>query len=168
LQGPEAREARRTSHALVPCRSEATPVVRRLLARDLASWETDAVAIDGLLIAACEAVGNAVANGRRTEQNRMLVVSWTLAAGSFRFSVQDRGRDAQQLPTAIGAGAHPVIQEQGQAVAPAGCERRAAAMRAHPSAGVARGRCVLDALMDRVMVHDGQLGTRILIEKALR
>jgi hypothetical protein len=147
-------------------------VVRRLLARDLDSWQVDAAAADGLLIAACEAVGNVVANGRRTEQDRMLVISWTLGTDAFRFSVQDRGGKAAQLPTAIGSGAqtgaHTVVQQQAQAVAPAGCERRAAAMRAHPSAGLARGRCVLDALMDRVLIHDGQLGTRILIEKALR
>jgi hypothetical protein len=38
-------------------------------------------------------------------------------------------------------------------------------MRAHPSAGPARGRGAADALMDKVVIQSGQLGTRVLLEK---
>ena len=151
---------RRTSHVLVPCRSSSTEVVRRLLARDLASWDAHEADADRLLLAATEAVLNAaVVHDAQALQQCMLIVTWTLGqtqtgagparvagplAGqrlSFRLSVQERGT--------------PEIAS------------RARSMRAHPALSAARGRCVMDALMDRVVVHDGHLGTNILLEKAL-
>jgi hypothetical protein len=151
---------RRTSHVLVPCRSSSTEVVRRLLARDLAGWDVDEAIADGLLLAATEAVLNAAAvHDAQALQQCMLIVTWTVAetqtaaaagrvveaAGghrlSFRFSVQERGTPETAS--------------------------RARSMRAHPALSAARGRCVMDALMDRVVVHDGHLGTNILLEKAL-
>jgi hypothetical protein len=178
-QRPDVGVTRRTSHVLVPCRSGAASVVRRLLTRDLSSWSIDDATADGLIIAAMEAVGNAAANSARAGDERMLIVSWGLAGGTFRMAVTDRGSRVQALPVAAtsgttGAGSHPAYT--GRVAGPAaghpaaggaGCERRAAAMRAHPSAGAARGRPVLEAFMDRVVIHSGQLGTRVVIEKAI-
>lgn len=170
----QAGVASRTSHVLAPCRSDAATVVRRLLVRDLTRWEVDAALVDGLVIAVTEAIGNAVAGAGHDRLGRMLVISWTLAGpggaaadgarASFRFSLQER---ATRVQVAMGARAHPAAQAEPEAaMAQGSCERRAA-MRAHPAAGPARGRCVMDALMDRVVVHDGAAGTRILLEKAL-
>jgi hypothetical protein len=182
-QRPELGVTRRTSHVLVPCRSGAAPVVRRLLTRDLSGWSIDDGTADGLIIAAMEAVGNAAANSARAGDERMLIVSWSYASGVFRLSVEDRGSRVQALPVAAtsgtsgGAGSHPAFTGRVQAPAgsghpaahPAaeGCERRAAAMRAHPSSGASRGRPVLEAFMDRVAIHQGMLGTRVVIEKAV-
>lgn len=151
---------RRTSHVLVPCRSSSTEVVRRLLARDLAGWNVDEAVADGLLLAATEAILNAATvHDAQALQQCMLIVTWTLGetqtgaaptrvveslAGhrlSFRFSVQERGTPETAS--------------------------RARSMRAHPALSATRGRCVMDALMDRVVVRDGRLGTNILLEKAL-
>jgi hypothetical protein len=178
LQELELGVPRRTSHVLVPCSSAAAPVVRNLLARDLASWSVDAVLADGLLLAGLEAVGNATANGIRSGQSRMLIISWSVAAGTFRFSVADRGAKAASASASVGGvvertgyGVHPAMAAGPSAPVPAvatpTCERRAAAMRAHPSAGPARGLGVMEALMDRVTVDAGQLGTRIMLEKSL-
>jgi Histidine kinase-like ATPase domain len=176
LQELELGVPRRTSHVLVPCSSAAAPVVRRLLARDLGTWPVDAAAADGLLLAALEALGNATANGLRSGEARMLIVSWSLAAGTFCFTVADRGARAAPATSSVGAAVqragyagHPALAA-GPAAPPAvatDCERRAAAMRSHPSAGAARGRGVMDALMDRVLVSAGQRGTRIQLEKSL-
>lgn len=151
---------RRTSHVLVPCRSSSTEVVRRLLARDLTGWNVDEVVAEGLLLAATEAILNAATvHDAQALQQCMLIVTWTLGqtqTGSgeaplveslaghglwFRFSVQERGTPETAS--------------------------RARSMRAHPALSATRGRCVMDALMDRVVVHDGRLGTNILLEKAL-
>jgi hypothetical protein len=181
-QRPELGVTRRTSHVLVPCRSGAAPVVRRLLTRDLSGWAIDDGTADGLIIAAMEAVGNAAASSARAGDERMLIVSWSYVSGTFRLSVEDRGSRVQALPVAAtsgttGAGSHPAFTGRVQAPAgsghpaahPAagGCERRAAAMRAHPSSGASRGRPVLEAFMDRVAIHAGMLGTRVVIEKAV-
>jgi anti-sigma regulatory factor (Ser/Thr protein kinase) len=169
----------RTTHALVPCSSAAAPVVRELLARDLAASSLDAGLADALVLAALEAVANAVVNGVRAGlDGRMLVIAWSMSANGFRFSVSDRG--ARSLPASASVGAvqragaslHPSMMGAGPAapvpaVATPTCERRAAAMRAHPSAGAGRGRGVMEAVMDRVIVDAGQLGTRIVLEKAL-
>jgi hypothetical protein len=172
LQELELGVSRRTSHVLVPCSSAAAPVVRKLLARDLASWSVDAALADGLLLAGLEAVGNATANGVRSGRPGMLVISWSLVAGTFRFSVADRGARAASVGAGLqraGSEVHPAMSAGPAAPVPAvaTCERRAAAMRAHPSAGAVRGRAVMDALMDRVTVNADQLGTRILLEKSL-
>jgi hypothetical protein len=173
LERWQAGAASRTSHVLVPCRSDAATVVRRLLLRDLADWEIDPATADGLLIAATEAVGNAVAGSGHDPLGHMLIISWTLtgagptageAALSFRFSLQER---VTPVHVGVTARAHPAAAHaEPEAVVPGACERRAA-MRAHPSAGLARGRYVMDALMDRVVVNDGVTGTRILLEKTL-
>jgi Histidine kinase-like ATPase domain len=165
LEEREPAMTRRTSHVLVPCRSSSTEVVRRLLARDLAGWDVDEGVADGLLLAATEAVLNAATvHDVQALQQCMLIVTWTLgetqtvaepvsAVGSlaveslagrrlsFSFSVQERGTPETAS--------------------------RARSMRAHPALSAARGRCVMDALMDRVVVRDGHLGTNILLEKAL-
>jgi hypothetical protein len=182
LEELELGAPRRASHVLVPCSSAAAPVVRRLLARDLATWPVEGALADGLLLAALEAVGNATANGLRSGQQRMLIVSWTLAEGTFRFTVADRCAEAAPATSSVGAAmaqragsaGHPAMagwpappSTPVPAVARTDCERRAAAMRAHPSAGPARGRGVMDALMDRVLVTAGQRGTRIQLEKSL-
>ena len=170
----------RTTHALVPCSSAAAPVVRELLARDLDAWSLDAGLADGLVLAALEAVANAVVNGVRAGQARMLVIAWSMTATGFRFSVSDRGARPMPASASVGgavqrAGASPhpstglgaPVATPVPAVATPTCERRAAAMRAHPSAGGGRGRGVMEAVMDRVIVDAGQLGTRIVLEKAL-
>ena len=184
MQRPELGVARRTSHVLVPCRSGAASVVRRLLTRDLAAWAVEDGVADGLIIGAMEAIGNAAANTSRTGTQRMLIVSWGLAGGTFRLSVEDRGAQPQAIdvaatssgtPGAGGGGSHPAYAGGGEPASADGCERapadrcerRAAAMRAHPSAGAARGRPVLEAFMDRVIVHEGMLGTRVVVEKAV-
>lgn len=136
----------------MPCRSDAATFVGQLLARDLASWRVDEGIADGLMLAASEAVLNAVAaRGPRAQHPCMLIISWTLGADRpdrqqwFRFSVVERASAAER--------------------------RRVAAMQAHPSAmhahpAVSQRRCVMDALMDSVVVTDGQTGTRIVLEKS--
>src|SRR3712207_5830708 len=111
-QRPDVGVTRRTSHVLVPCRSGAAPVVRRLLTRDLSSWSVDDATADGLIIAAMEAVGNAAANSVRAGDERMLIVTWSLVGDVFRMAVTDRGSRVQALPVAAtsgspGAGSHP-------------------------------------------------------------
>src|SRR6266498_3060077 len=88
LQELEPRVAevpRRSTHALVPCSGAAAPVVRDLLARDLAAWSLDAAMADGLVLAALEAVASAVVNGARAGADRMLVIAWSMGADGFRF-----------------------------------------------------------------------------------
>jgi hypothetical protein len=150
LERPAPAVTRRTSHVLVPCRADAATFVSQLLARDLASWRVDEGITDGLLLAAAEAVLNAVAaRGARATHPCMLIVAWTLSVDApdrqhwFRFFLVER--------EAAGSS-------------------RAAAMRAHPSAmrehpALAQRRCVMDAVMDSVVVSDGAAGTRIVLEK---
>lgn len=160
LEGPAPAVARRTSHVLVPCRSGAATFVRQFLARDLAGWEVDEGIADGLLLAADEAVLDAVAaRGSRSEHPGMLVIAWTLGAdpqdgqGRFRFSLVERGGTVE-------------LEQPASAVE----RRRVAAMRAHPSAmgahpAVSQRRCAMDAVMDSVVVSNGSAGTRIVLEK---
>jgi hypothetical protein len=162
LEGPAPAVARRTSHVLVPCRSGAATFVRQLLARDLAGWEVDEGIADGLLLAAYEAVLDAVAaRGSRPEHPGMLVIAWTLTPdrqdgqGRFRFSVVGRGSAAVEPQQ------HASTIER----------RRVAAMRAHPSAmgahpALSQRRCAMDAVMDSVVVSNGSAGTRIVLEKS--
>src|SRR3954447_23691611 len=104
-QRPELGVAPRTSHVLVPCRSGAASVVRRLLTRDLETWSVDVATADGVIIAAMEAVGSAAANSARAGDQRMLIVSWGMAEDTFRLVVEDRGSRVQALPVAATSGA---------------------------------------------------------------
>jgi Histidine kinase-like ATPase domain len=151
---------RRTSHVLVPCRSSSTEVVRRLLARDLAGWNVDEAVADGLLLAAAEAILNAAAvHDAQALQQCMLIVTWTLGE-------TQTGAGAPRVVESLGGSRLSFrlsVQERGTPETAS----RARSMRAHPALSATRGRCVMDALMDRVVVNDGRLGTNILLEKAL-
>ena len=112
------------------------------------------------MLAATEAVLNAaVVHDRQALQQCMLIVTWTVGQRqtgsgdtslvttlgghglSFRFSVQERGTPETAS--------------------------RARSMRAHPALAAGRGRCVMDAVMDSVVFHDGHRGAKIMLEKAL-
>jgi anti-sigma regulatory factor (Ser/Thr protein kinase) len=136
------RLGRPTAHLLLPCRSDSVPILRALLSRDLERWDVPTEVADAILLAAGEAVTNAVVHGSWGQQDSVMVVRWAMAGGRFSFSVQDRG------PGFDGS-------------------RAAAARRAHPSQNRGRGLYIMHALMDRVVVDSGLNGTRILLEKAL-
>jgi anti-sigma regulatory factor (Ser/Thr protein kinase) len=133
---------RPTAHLLLPCRSDSVPTLRALLHRDLERWEVAEEVADAILLAAGEAVTNAVVHGSWGQRDSVMVVRWSVAAGTFSFSVQDRGPGFDS-------------------------SRAAMSRRAHPSQNRGRGLYLMHALMDRVVVDSGLSGTRILLEKAL-
>jgi serine/threonine-protein kinase RsbW len=141
------RLGRPTAHLLLPCRSDSIPTVRALLHRDLARWEVPEEVADAILLAAGEAVINAVVHGSWGQQDSVMVVRWAVAGGRFSFSVQDRGPGFDSSRAAS--------------------SRAAMSRRAHPSQNRGRGLYIMHALMDRVVVDSGLNGTRILLEKAL-
>lgn len=118
------------------------PTVRALLHRDLERWDVPEEVADAILLAAGEAVTNAVVHGAWGQQDSVMVVRWSMAGGRFSFSVQDRGPGFESSRTAM-------------------------SRRAHPSQNRGRGLFIMHALMDRVVVDSGLNGTRILLEKAL-
>ncbi|HSK37340.1 MAG TPA: ATP-binding protein, partial [Actinomycetota bacterium] len=85
------RLGRPTAHLLLPCRSDSVPTVRVLLHRDLERWDVAEEVADAILLAAGEAVTNAVAHGAWGQQDSVIVIRWSMAGGRFSFSVQDRG-----------------------------------------------------------------------------
>jgi anti-sigma regulatory factor (Ser/Thr protein kinase) len=133
---------RPTAHLLLPCRSDSVPTLRALLHRDLERWEVAEEVADAILLATGEAVTNAVVHGSWGQRDSVMVVRWSVAAGTFSFSVQDRGPGFDS-------------------------SRAAMSRRAHPSQNRGRGLYLMHALMDRVVVDSGLSGTRILLEKAL-
>jgi anti-sigma regulatory factor (Ser/Thr protein kinase) len=133
---------RPTAHLLLPCRSDSVPTLRALLHRDLERWEVAEEVADAILLATGEAVTNAVVHGSWGQQDSVMVVRWSVAAGTFSFSVQDRGPGFDS-------------------------SRAAMSRRAHPSQNRGRGLYIMHALMDRVVVDSGLSGTRIMLEKAL-
>ncbi len=137
-----AKLERPTAHLLLPCRSDSVPTVRALLHRDLERWELPEEVADSILLAAGEAVTNAVVHGSWGQHDSVMVVRWAVVAGLFSFSVQDRGPGFDH-------------------------SRAAMSRRAHPSQNRGRGLFIMHALMDRVVVDSGLNGTRILLEKAL-
>ena len=136
------RLGRPTAHLLLPCRGDSVPVVRALLARELERWDVSAEVADAILLAAGEAVTNAVVHGSWGQQDSVMMVRWAMTGGRFSFSVQDRGPGFDS-------------------------SRAAMSRRAHPSQNRGRGLYIMHALMDRVVVDSGLNGTRILLEKAL-
>ena len=118
------------------------PTVRALLHRDLERWDVATEVADAILLAAGEAVTNAVVHGSWGQQDSVMVVRWAMAGERFSFSVQDRGPGFDSSRTAM-------------------------SRRAHPSQNRGRGLYIMHALMDRVVVDSGLYGTRILLEKAL-
>jgi anti-sigma regulatory factor (Ser/Thr protein kinase) len=137
-----AGPGRPTAHLLLPCRSDSVPTLRALLHRDLERWHVAEEVADAILLAAGEAVTNAVVHGSWGQQDSVMVVRWSVAAGTFSFSVQDRGPGFDS-------------------------SRAAMSRRAHPSQNRGRGLYIMHALMDRVVVDSGLSGTRIVLEKAL-
>jgi anti-sigma regulatory factor (Ser/Thr protein kinase) len=136
------RLGRPTAHLLLPCRSDSVPTVRALLHRDLERWDIPEAEADAILLAAGEAVTNAVVHGSWGQQDSVMVIRWAMTGGRFSFSVQDRGPGFESSRTAM-------------------------SRRAHPSQNRGRGLYIMHALMDRVVVDSGLNGTRILLEKAL-
>lgn len=170
MEGNEHGVTPRTSHALVPCRSDAIHVVQQLLTHDLEACHADPHTADTLLLVLAEAVGNAVAGAVRRGQQRMLTVSWTLQADLVRISLHTRAvgvtRAAVVQAAVSSQAAHPAMGG-GVGRTPHPGSPREVGMRAHPSAGPGRGRGIMDVLMDQVVVHDGDQGSRILMEKRL-
>jgi anti-sigma regulatory factor (Ser/Thr protein kinase) len=139
----QARLERRPAHLLLPCRSDSVPTVRALLRRDLERWQVAEDTADAILLAAGEAVTNAVVHGSWGQQDSVMVLRWAVHGGVFSFQVQDRGPGFDSSHTAM-------------------------SRRAHPSQNRGRGLFIMHALMDRVVVDSGLNGTRILLEKALQ
>jgi anti-sigma regulatory factor (Ser/Thr protein kinase) len=137
-----AKLERPTAHLLLPCRSDSVPTLRALLHRDLERWAVAEEVADAILLAAGEAVTNAVVHGSWGQQDSVMVIRWAVTAGRFSFSVQDRGPGFESSRTAM-------------------------SRRAHPSQNRGRGLYIMHALMDRVVVDSGLNGTRILLEKAM-
>jgi anti-sigma regulatory factor (Ser/Thr protein kinase) len=133
---------RSTTHLLLPCRSDSVPTLRALLHRDLERWAVAEEVADAILLATGEAVTNAVVHGSWGQRDSVMVVRWSVVAGTFSFSVQDRGPGFDS-------------------------SRAAMSRRAHPSQNRGRGLYIMHALMDRVVVDSGLSGTRIMLEKAL-
>jgi anti-sigma regulatory factor (Ser/Thr protein kinase) len=122
------RLGRPTAHLLLPCRSDSVPTVRALLHRDLERWDVPAEVADAILLAAGEAVNNAVVHGAWGQQDSVMVVRWAImTGGKFSFSVTDRGPGFESSRTAM-------------------------SRRAHPSQNRGRGLYIMHALMDRVVV----------------
>jgi len=143
VQEPTARLKHPTAHLLLPCRSDSVPTVRALLARDLDRWGIAEDVADSILLAASEAVTNAVVHGSWGQRESVMVIRWALSeAVLFTFQVQDRGPGFDNSQAAI-------------------------SRRAHPSQNRGRGLYIMHALMDRVVVESGLNGTRILLEKLL-
>ena len=136
------RLGRPTAYLLLPCRSDSVPMVRALLQRDLERWEVPEAEADAILLAAGEAVTNAVVHGSWGQQDSVMVIRWSMTGGRFSFSVQDKGPGFESA-------------------------RASMSRRAHPSQNRGRGLYIMHALMDRVVVDSGLNGTRILLEKAL-
>ena len=141
-EASHGRLGRPTAHLLLPCRSDSVPTVRALLHRDLERWDVATEVADAILLAAGEAVTNAVVHGSWGQRESVMVVRWGMAGGRFSFSVQDRGPGFDSSRTAM-------------------------SRRAHPSQNRGRGLYIMHALMDRVVVDSGLNGTRIMLEKAL-
>jgi len=143
VQEPTARLKHPTAHLLLPCRSDAVPTVRALLARDLKRWAIAEDVADSILLATSEAVANAVVHGSWGKREAVMVIRWALSDGLlFTFQVQDRGPGFDNSRAAI-------------------------SRRAHPSQNRGRGLYIMHALMDRVVVDSSLTGTRILLEKLL-
>jgi anti-sigma regulatory factor (Ser/Thr protein kinase) len=141
-EATNSRLVRPTAHLLLPCRSDSVPTVRALLHRDLERWDVPESDADAILLAAGEAVTNAVVHGAWGQQDSVMVIRWAMTGGRFSFSVQDRGPGFETSRTAM-------------------------SRHVHPSQNRGRGLYIMHALMDRVVVDSGLNGTRILLEKAL-
>ncbi len=88
MQEPTARLKHPTAHLLLPCRSDAVPTVRALLARDLKRW--------------------AIAEDVWGKREAVMVIRWALSDGLlFTFQVQDRGPGFDNSRAAISRRAHP-------------------------------------------------------------
>ena len=92
-EATHGRLGRPTAHLLLPCRSDSVPTVRALLHRDLERWNVPESDADAILLAAGEAVTNAVVHGA--------------SGGRFSFSVQDRGPGFDSSRAAMSRRAHP-------------------------------------------------------------
>jgi anti-sigma regulatory factor (Ser/Thr protein kinase) len=83
---------------LVRHEAASAAIVRRQLARDLASYDLPPNAIDNAVLVASELVGNAVRHTSATE-SATLDVSWDVDSSGVRVCVGDPGDEQPQLRT---------------------------------------------------------------------
>src|SRR4029450_2587497 len=106
-EATNGRLGRPTAHLLLPCRSDSVPTVRALLHRDLERWDVSEAEADAILLAAGEAVTNAVVHGSWGQRDSVMVIRWAMTGGRFSFSVQDRGPGFESSRAAMSRRVHP-------------------------------------------------------------